>query len=68
MSTLADRIKLCGEIMALLEERRVATGDETLGMGIEKAVLDLQFQELESDILENPGGLEPWLVRRRRRE
>jgi hypothetical protein len=29
-------------------------------------VIDLQFEEIEAEILENPGAIEPWLVRRRR--
>lgn len=65
MSTAVDRMKLCEAVLALIEQSRVATGDETLGAAIERAVLDEQFQELEADILENPGAFEPWLVRRR---
>jgi len=29
-------------------------------------VIESQFQELEAEILENPGAIEPWLIRRRR--
>jgi len=28
-------------------------------------VVESQFQELENEILENPGAIEPWLIRRR---
>ena len=66
MSTAGDRMELCEAVLALIERKRAETGDETLGATIERAVLDQQFQELESDILENPGAFEPWLVRRRR--
>lgn len=65
MSTTVDRMELCEAVLALIEKRRAATGDETLGMAIERAVLDDQFQDLEGEILENPGAFEPWLVRRR---
>ena len=65
MSTVTDRMELCGAVLALIEKKRAETGDETLGASIERAVLDLQFKELESDILENPGAFEPWLIRRR---
>jgi hypothetical protein len=68
MSRVTDRMELCGAILALIEKKRAETDDETLGASIERAVLDLQFAELESDILENPGAFEPWLVRRRERE
>ena len=68
MSTMVDRLKLCEAVLALIERSREATHDETLGAGIERAVLDTQFQELEAEILENPGAMEPWLIRRRNRE
>ncbi len=32
---------------------------------LECFILDAQFQELEAEILENPGAIEPWLIRRR---
>ena len=66
MSNAVDRMKLCEAILALIEGKRAETGDESLGAMIERVVLDTQFQELESEILENPGAFEPWLVRRRR--
>jgi hypothetical protein len=66
MSSADDRTKLCGAILALIDQARTETGDETLAVGIEAAVLDMQFRELESEILENPGAIEPWLIRRRR--
>jgi hypothetical protein len=68
MSTVTDRMELCGAILALIEKKRAETDDETLGASIERAVLDQQFAELESDILENPGAFEPWLIRRREHE
>ncbi|MBZ5618171.1 MAG: hypothetical protein LAQ69_05450 [Acidobacteriia bacterium] len=66
MSNAVDRIKLGEAVLALIEQKRIETGDELLGASIERAVLDTQFQELESEILENPGAFEPWLIRRRR--
>jgi len=65
MSNAADRLKLGEAVLALIERKRAETGDESLGGGIERAVLDMQFQELEADILEDPGAIEPWLIRRR---
>ncbi|MDE3164526.1 MAG: hypothetical protein KGN36_01880 [Acidobacteriota bacterium] len=65
MSSVEDRTKLYGAILSLIEEARTATGDEALGCEVEEAILDTQFRELESEILENPGAFEPWLVRRR---
>lgn len=66
MSNAVERLELCEAVLALIEKRRAETGDEFLGAGIERAVLDMQIQELEADILENPGAIEPWLLRRRR--
>jgi hypothetical protein len=65
MSNAIDRLNLCEAVLALIEQKRAETGDELLGIGIEHAVLDAQFQELEAEILEDPGAFEPWLVRRR---
>jgi hypothetical protein len=68
MSNATDRIKLGEAILALIEQKRTETGDESLGANIERAVVETQFQELEAEILENPGAIEPWLIKRRRRD
>jgi hypothetical protein len=65
MSNAGDRLRLGEAVLALIEQKRIETGDESLGADIERAVLNTQFQELEAEILENPGAFEPWLVRRR---
>jgi hypothetical protein len=66
MSSTKEQMKLCGAILALIDQARTESGDDSLGRTIEQAVLDLQVRELESEILENPGAFEPWLVRRRK--
>ena len=68
MSTTKDRIELCEEILALIERKRTQTGDEMLGHAVERAIIESQFQDLEQEILDNPGAIEPWLIRRRRTE
>ena len=68
MSTMTDRMELCEAILALIEKKRIATGDESLGSDIERVIVESQFQDIEREILENPGAFEPWLVRRRRSE
>ncbi len=70
MSSTADRIQLSEEILALIERKRIETGDETLGSAIERSVLESQIGDLEHEIFENPGAIEPMLVpiRRRRAE
>jgi hypothetical protein len=59
-------MKLAEAVLALIEQKRAETGDESLGAAIERVVLDTQFQELEAEILDDPGAIEPWLIRRRR--
>jgi hypothetical protein len=61
-----DRLELSEAILALIEKKRIEARDESLGASIERVVIESQFQELEHEILENPGAIEPWLVRRRR--
>ena len=65
MSTAKDRLELSEAILALIEKKRIEARDESLGASIERLVVESQFQELEHEILENPGAIEPWLVRRR---
>jgi len=68
MSTVKDRLELSEAILALIEKKRIETRDESLGASIERLVVESQFQDLECEILENPGAIEPWLVRRRRED
>jgi hypothetical protein len=68
MSTVKDRLELSEAILALIEKKRIEARDESLGASIERMVVESQFQELEHEILENPGAIEPWLVRRRRED
>jgi hypothetical protein len=67
MSNTTDRLELCAEILSVIEKKRLETGDEFLGASIERVVLDTQFQELEQEIMDSPGAIEPWMIRRRRR-
>ena len=66
MSTVKDRLELSEAILALIEKKRIEARDESLGAAIERLLIESQFQELEHEILENPGAIEPWLVRRRK--
>ena len=68
MTNAVARLQLCEAILSLIERKRAESRDERLGASIERFVLDAQFQELDRDILGNPGALEPWLMRRRRGE
>jgi hypothetical protein len=68
MSNTLQYIELCGAVLSLIEQKRAETGDATLGADIERLVIDSQFHEVELEVLDNPGAIEPWLVRRRRGE
>ncbi len=65
MARATLELELYDAILAVIERKRTETGDETLGTRVERLILDTQFEELERDILEKPGAIEPWLVRRR---
>jgi hypothetical protein len=65
MSTTNDRLQLCEAILALIEKKRAQTGDPFLAASVERAILDEEFQDVEREILDNPGAIEPWLIRRR---
>ena len=66
MSNTSENLMVCEAVMNLILQNRAETGDPTLGEAIERTVMDLQFKELEADILEDPGAIEPWLIRRRK--
>jgi hypothetical protein len=65
MNSTAARLAMYDAILSIIDEKRRECGDPSLGAAIERVVLDRHFQELEGDILENPGAIEPWLIRRR---
>jgi hypothetical protein len=67
MSKTVDRIQLSEAILALIEQKRAETGDEALGAAIEHAILESQIVDLEQEIFENPGAIEPMLIPLRRR-
>ncbi len=68
MSNTVHHIELCAAILSLIERKRAESGDATLGTAIERLVIDSQFREVEREVLDNPGAIEPWLTRRRRGE
>jgi hypothetical protein len=68
MSSTAERLRLYEAILTLIDQKRTDSGDLSLGQAIERVVIETQFHELENEILENPGPIEPWLIRLRRGE
>jgi hypothetical protein len=65
MSKAVEELKLYEAVLALIEQRRAETGDDSLGANLEEVMIQSQFHDLEAEIMENPGAFEPWLVRRR---
>ncbi len=68
MSSTTDRLKLYEAILDLIEKKRAETADPSLAEAVESVILASQIRDLEQDILETPGALEPWLLPRRRWE
>jgi hypothetical protein len=66
MSKAVEELKLYEAVLALIEQRRAETGDDSLGANIDEVIIQAQFHDLEAEIMENPGAFEPWLVRRRK--
>jgi hypothetical protein len=62
----SERLAMCEEILSLIDARREKTGDPLLGAAIERFILQNHFRDLEEDIFQNPGAIEPWLIRSRR--
>jgi hypothetical protein len=61
MKTATRRLRLSEEILTQIEQKRAESGDEGVGASIERAIINLHLMELEWDILENPGALQPYL-------
>ncbi len=64
-----QRLEKSMSILAMIDRRRELSGDPSLGSNIERMIVDQELEELEQDILLNPGPLAPHLTRlpRRRR-
>ncbi len=66
MST-KDRLEQSARVLEQIDRRREEAGDPTVGSAVERFLLELEFRELESDVLADPGALESQLVRVRPR-
>ena len=65
MSNTTDRLKLYEAILDLIETKRAETGDPSLAESVESVIVASQIRDIEEDILDKPGALEPWLAPRR---
>lgn len=64
-----ERLERSMAILAMIDRRRESSGDPSLGSNIERMIVDRELEELEREILSNPGPLAEQIgrpVRRRR--
>ena len=66
MRNTKAHLELYEAILAQIEAKREAVSDPELGAAIEKFILEAQVRDLEREIMEDPGAIEPWLIRLRR--
>jgi hypothetical protein len=60
-----ERLDRAVKALDVIDRRRGETGDVRLGRGIEHFIVRREIQELENEILADPGALEIFLVRRK---
>ncbi|MBZ5727273.1 MAG: hypothetical protein LAP87_20025 [Acidobacteriia bacterium] len=65
MSEVRQRLEEGVAVLARLEQRRRDTGTPRLGFGTEFLIIARELEQLEHDILNDPGALEPQLHRLR---
>ncbi len=63
MNTRKNRLEQAAWVLEQMDRRREATGDPTIGCGVERFLLEQELHEIEADILADPGALESQLVR-----
>lgn len=68
MRSTKQRLEQGLALLQTIERKREETRTPSLGAHIEWSVIQRELDELERDILEDPGALEKFLVRIRRRE
>lgn len=52
-----ERLERSMAILAMIDRRRESSGDQSLGSNIERMIVDRELEELEREILLNPGPL-----------
>jgi|YNPMSStandDraft_1061717.scaffolds.fasta_scaffold05789_5 hypothetical protein len=64
-----ERLEKSLAILAMIDRRRESSGDPNLGSNIERMIIERELEELEREILLNPGPLTEQIARppRRRR-
>ena len=65
---IRERLQRRVAMLERFESRRQETNNPTAGFNAERMIIDFELNELELDIIADPGALEPHLVRIRKRE
>lgn len=68
MNDVKERLERRVAILERLDRRREETNNPTAGFNAERMIIDFELNELELDIIADPGALESQLVRLRRRQ
>jgi hypothetical protein len=58
MTRIDERLRAGATVLAVLDRRRIETGDPNLGSAIEDSVLDSCLIDLEWDLFANPPDLQ----------
>jgi hypothetical protein len=67
MQSTKDRLEQSVRVLEQIDRRRQESADPAVGAAVERFLLELEFRDLEADILADPGALESQLVKIRRR-
>lgn len=65
--SITERLEKSMSILAMIDRRRDSSGDRSLGSNIERMILNRELEELEREILANPGPLADQIARPSRR-
>jgi hypothetical protein len=65
--SITERLEKSMSILAMIDRRRELSGDLSLGSNIERMIVDRELEELEREILVNPGPLADHVARPARR-
>jgi hypothetical protein len=68
MNDIRERLQRRVAMLERLERRREETKNPTAGFNAERMIIDFELNELELDIIADPGALESQLIKVRRRE
>lgn len=67
MRSIAERLQRGATVLAGLQQERIETGDPHFGYDVEQSIIGTELQDLEQDILSDPGVPTGELVYVRRR-